>query len=204
MILIPKFNVYSKLSHWQDKTYRRLRLLKFVGPKMWVPEDFALAGAYGYQSVSAFPHGTTAASGAYDVGTLALTALVALAIDDVYAHSRIWWERGGNVSENGQDQNPLTEWTDSAEVDVGDYCEVRMDTTTGTMDTWSAGWGENTWITMSAGGGGRNAGMEQTGSGDSSCSGTAYVREIANQSNSVSASFNITASVFGGMGGIFQ
>lgn len=200
MILIPKFNIYSKLSHWQDKTFRRLRLLKFVGPRMWMPEDFAMAGAYGYKSVSAYPYGThTAASASYDVGTLTLNALSAFDLDDVSSQATIYWTRDGEVWENLTPQNPTVEWTDETAADVGDYCEVRMDTTTGTTDQWSSGWGENAWITMSATS--RWARNSITGSGNSTSSGTAYVRELADTGNSVSASFSISANVFGG--GIF-
>lgn len=192
MILIPKFNIYSKYSRWQDRTFRRLRLLKFVGPRFWMPEDFALANVH--MSVSAFPYGTMKPAGGGGVGTLALTTLSAVSIGSFPLATITWW-RDGDVYEQGVAQSPSTQYTDNTDTDIGDYIEVKMDQTSGSgTASFSNPWSENSYIAISA------TRVCSLGSslGTKTALGTAYVREIANTSNNVSATFSLWAEKTGG------
>lgn len=210
MIIIPKiFNLYSKARpKWQQWYDRRLRLLCMLPPPFWWrPEDQELlVGVHGpmpadiQRSVSAFPYGTTAAAGAAGggVGTLTLNNLNAAGSDPFIGVATISFTPSGNVEENGVPQNASVEYTDSTNPTVGNDCQCRMQRTGGsTTPTYSSGWSNNAYIVISA----ERTATLSTASGTVTSSGTAYVRETANTSNEVSASFFMTATVTGG--GIF-
>lgn len=203
MILIPRLlNRYSKdRPSWQELYDMRLALLKFAGIRFWKPEDFAFAGPLPPEiqlSVSAFPMGTAAAAaGSGGSDTLTLNSLAAFSTDDFLATAGVRFQRAGYVQELEDSvwtsQNPGTEWIDNNASTVGDDYEAKLDTTTGTT-TFLGGWSENTYATINT----TLTGQKSSSSGTQSCSGTAYVREITNTSNLVSASFSLQATVFGG------
>lgn len=194
MILVPKLNIYSGLRRWQDKTRRRLRLLAFVGPHyFWKPEDFALAGYYGYASVSAFPYGT-AAAGAASQGTLLLTAASSTASDRTSPHNS---QGGHRVLTSGVfeylalgswgNYTHTDEWIDAFGTDQSSDYEAQMPTrgaqggvthsgTYGSYQTISA---TRQWTTTN------------TSSGDYTDAKTLTVREIADTGNSASASMTV-------------
>lgn len=201
-------NRFGKLTTWQNRYNRRLKLLKFVGFKFWTPEDFAFAGPIPPEimqmSTSAFPHGIMAAAGSGGSGnTLGLTTLAAADVDDPTAQAGIRFLTDGDVQEQNlgtwSDQNPSTEWIDSLSGDSSSNYEVNVDHTAGDAYAYSTGWSDNTYITISAT---RTVSLTQVGEGSKAGTGTAYVREIANTSNNVSASTSIDVDVFGG--GIFS
>lgn len=211
-IIVPKlFNMYARLDRptWQQWRDRRLRLLRFVNnPAFWgLPEDQELVRLAGgpHLSVSAFPYGNTAAAGVSSGGsTLALTTLNASDLDTGVVTVGIRFLRTGDVQEftNGSwsTQNTNTEWIAAAEetATIGDDHQCKMDESLTSNIVWSSGWGDNTYIAISAT---RSASLTSLGA-EKTANGTAYVRETADTSNEVSASFTLSAESIGGMGGI--
>ena len=216
VIIIPKWlNLYAKKAcpTWQEWYKRRLRLLLFAGPRFvnQLEDQALLAGVYGpniMRSVSAFPYGTAAAAG---VGgsTLALTTLLSSQLEASGPVSAgIRFLRGGDVQELTNNdptvwttQNTATEWILAAEETstIGDDHHAKLDENLGTQIIFSTGWSENTYAIIDQT---LTATLVQIGTGEKSANGTAYVREIANTSNEVSASVSLSAEVLGG-GGIF-
>ena len=209
MILIPRLlNRYSKdRPSWQERYDRRLALLKFAGLRFFGPEDWALAGPLPpelqFTSVGVFPYGTVAAAAGGGGDTLTLNTLSANDSDDFIAVAGIRFKRDGEVEEtiNGTwtAQNSGTEWIDNNASTVGDDYEAKMDHTGGdTTPTFSGGtWAENTYNTIDEDSPSLTATVTSS-SGTNNSTGTAYVREIANTSNLVSASYSISATQFGG------
>lgn len=211
MIIVPKlFNLYSRLDRptWQQWKDRRLRLLKFVRhPAFWgLPEDqelVRLAGGPMLTSANILLHGTTVNTRAAG-STLALTTLNASDLDTGLVVVGIRFLRAGDVQEqtNGSwsTQNTATEWILAAEETstIGDDHQCKMDESLTSNIAWSSGWADNTYIAISA----TRTATLASGSGEVNANGTAYVRETANTSNEVSASFFMTAESIGGMGGI--
>ena len=212
MIILPSkklLNRFGKLTTWQNRYNRRLKLLKFVGFPFWKPEDFAFVGPIppeiqAMHSVGIGPHGTIAAAGVGAGGsgnTLGLTNLYAADFDAFggSAAAGVRWLTDGDVQEqnNGSwaDQNSSTEWIDSLTGESSSDYEVNVDHTTGNVFTYSSGWSDNTYIAISAT---RTVSLLQFGTGSKLGSGTAYVREIADTSNNVSASIYIDVEVTGG------
>ena len=208
MIILPSriLNRFSKdRPSWQERYDRRLALLKFAGMSFWKPEDFALAGPIPPEvqmAVSSFPYGTTAAAGAGGGGssnTLGLTALAAANIDDVAAVAGVRWLTTGNVEEQNNGtwtaQNSSTEWIDSLSGESSSDYDVNVDHTSGDVFVYSTGWSDNTYIAISET---RTVSLLQAGAGSRFGSGTAYVRENASPSNSVSATIQIDVEVTGG------
>lgn len=208
MFHIPKFNIYSTFSRFQDKIHRRLRLLKFVGPQMWGHDDFALVGAYGpvpanvMMSVSTFPQGTVSAADGGAGGTLTLNTLSASDFDVSVAQAGVRFLRNGDVQElsNGAwaSQNPTVEWIDiNDDATIGDDYQARLTKVSGFNLVFSSGWSNNTFLAIST----TRSATLTSASGERTNTSTATVRETANTSNSVSATAFISAEALGG--GVF-
>lgn len=208
MIIIPKlFNLYSRLDRptWQQWRDRRLMLLHIVNhPAFWhQPDDqelLALAnGPQFMTSMGMWPAGTMAAAAAGQaLGTLTLNALVSNNSDDVgTVDAGIRFVQAGNVQEQNAagsyvSQNPTVEWTDETGT-PGDLAEAKLDTTTGTAPTFTGGWSENVYDTIDNN---LTASHSRSTNGTTNGQGTAYVREIANTANNVTASFQIRVQKF--------
>ncbi len=138
--------------------------------------------------------------------TLTLNTLSSVESDDFIAVAGIRFKRDGYVQEiiSGAytNQNAGTEWIDNNASTIGDDYEAKMDHTGGgTTPTFSGGtWAENTWNTIDETSPALTATVSSS-SGTKTSTGTAYVREIADTGNQVTASYTLQATQFGG--GIF-
>lgn len=150
-----------------------------------------------FTSASIFPQGTIALTApTQDIGTLTLNTLSSVNTDDVgTVEAGIRFMQDGEVQEMTSSfgtytaQNPGTEWTDATGT-PGDLAEAKLDTTTGTNPTYTGGWSENTYDTIDNT---LTAENSRSTVGITNSQGTAYVREIANTGNLVTASFQIRA-----------
>jgi hypothetical protein len=135
--------------------------------------------------------------------TLTLNTLSSIYSDDFLATSGIRFKRDGEVEEQinltWTAQNSGTEWIDNNASTVGDDYEAKLDHTSGnTIPTFTGGtWAENTWNTIDETSPSLTAQIVSN-SGTKDSLGTAYVREITNTSNQVTASYTIRSIQFGG------
>ena len=191
MILVPKLNIFSKKTKRQDKDYRRLKLLGFVGMPFWDRDDFALAGYYDdnvMRAVSSMPYGVTRPAGG---DTLTLNALASNDFDATAPYSSqvgVRFLRDGHVQElsaagSWVNQNAGVEWIDNNASDIGDDYECQLDTGTNTGSL--TGPTINSYHTISTT---RQWTYTRTSVGSLTISTTGRVREIADTGNNVSAS----------------
>ena len=183
-ILVPKCNIWTPPSKWQ---------------RPWVGDIFPwLQKGRIDLSVSAFPHGVSAAAGAGGDGpTVLLDALTVMSDtpSSGTASVQLEVERSGDYVVDLSTQT--NEWVASGDKTstLGDDYEVELSKTSGTLT--SSGPAVDTWHTISTD---RIWTWSSTAPFEVTWNGTIEVREIANTSNTDTSSISITLEVLGGGG----